>query len=362
MPVRGGRLNTAAAAPPGSRRGAGQHPRCRDPLVLERGERPGEHRLGDRGDRRAEHQRIDTGPLAGPLLSRRIENQIDEGSARLVIDPRQNRGRDLDEVARQLAFVPAREDAAHGCGLDAADVPEQGVRLGDHLHVAVLDAVVHHLHVVPGAVGADPLAAGGAAVHLRGDRLEDRLQCRPGVGVAARHDARAEQGAFLAPGDAGSDVENSAFPQRAGAPRRVLVVRVAAVDQDVSGFEPGREGLDHPVHGAACLDHEHHAPGFRELRDEFLRRPGADDGLAGCAVCQERVDLRGGPVVHRNRVPAARHVEHQVLAHHREPDDADVRGRRAPRRSIPATHSVPLGATHSTFWPVTVAIESKSAS
>ena len=36
---------------------------------------------------------------------------------------------------------------------------DQVVRLGDQLHVGVLDAVVHHLHEVAGAVGADVGAA-----------------------------------------------------------------------------------------------------------------------------------------------------------------------------------------------------------
>ena len=191
--------------------------------------------------------------------------------------------------------------------------------------------------------------------------LKTRLQHGPGVGVAARHDARPEQGAFLAAGDAGADVENPAFTQLARAPRRVLVVRVAAVDEHVSRIEQRRQRLDHPVHGTARLDHEHHATWPCELRDELLRRPGSDNGPAGRAAREERIDLRRGPVVHRHGVPAARHVEHEVLAHDREPDDTDVGGGEVPGRAAPVRHDAPLTTTHSASCPVTAAMVSKSA-
>ena len=210
-----------ATSPPRAGHRPGQHAGGGHPLVLERGEGAREHRLGDRGDRRTEHQGVDAGPFAGALLPCRIQDQIDEGAARLLVGPREDPGGDLDEVARQLALVPVREDPAHGAGPDAADPSEQRIRLGDHLHVAVLDAVVHHLHVVAGPVGTNPLAAWDATADLRGDGLEDRLDHRPGAGVAARHDARPEQGAFLPAGDAGPDVEDPLFRQRAGAPRGV---------------------------------------------------------------------------------------------------------------------------------------------
>ena len=56
---------------------------------------------------------------------------------------------------------------------------QQVVGLGDELHVAVLDAVVHHLHVVARAARAHVVDARLAIVGLGGDRAEDRARARP---------------------------------------------------------------------------------------------------------------------------------------------------------------------------------------
>ena len=63
---------------------------------------------------------------------------------------------------------------------DAQRLPQDGVRLADQLHVAVLDAVVHHLDEVSGTLGSHPVTA-RLLVALSADRLEDRLQVRPTV-------------------------------------------------------------------------------------------------------------------------------------------------------------------------------------
>ena len=57
----------------------------------------------------------------------------------------------------------------------------------------------------PAPFGPDPIAAGGAVGDLGGDRLEDRLDVRPGVGVAAGHDRGPLERSFLAAGDARAD-------------------------------------------------------------------------------------------------------------------------------------------------------------
>ena len=116
-------------------------------------------------------------------------------------------------------------------------VAQQVVALGDELHVGVLDAVVDHLDVVTGAVGAD-VGAARRAVDVGGDRLEDGLD-RPVVGlaVAAGHDARPVERPLLAAGDPGAD-EVDALLGELGVPALgVAVKRVTAVDDHVALVE-----------------------------------------------------------------------------------------------------------------------------
>ena len=93
---------------------------------------------------------------------------------------------------------------------------EQVVGLADELHVAVLDAVVHHLDVVARAILADPVAAGRAVFDLGGDGLEDLLHVRPRCRISAGHDGRAAARAFFAAGNAGTDEENAFLAQARG--------------------------------------------------------------------------------------------------------------------------------------------------
>jgi len=130
---------------------------------------------------------------------------------------------DLDEVRVEVALVPLGKHLVHLVGAHAQAVLHQVVRLADELHVAVLDAVVHHLDVVAGSVVADPVAARRAVIDLGRDGLENSLHVRPGVGVATRHDRGAVARAFLATGDAGADEEQSACAQVFGAADAVLI-------------------------------------------------------------------------------------------------------------------------------------------
>ena len=85
----------------------------------------------------------------------------------------------------------------------------QVIGFTDELHVAVLDAVVDHLHVMACAIGADPVAAGCAVIDLGGDGLENFLHVRPCSLGAAGHYGRAMAGAFLTSADARADEQQA---------------------------------------------------------------------------------------------------------------------------------------------------------
>ena len=111
---------------------------------------------------------------------------------------------DFNEIRIERAGVPFGEDGVHFVGAHAEAGFHQIVRFADELHVAVLDAVVDHLHVMARAIGTDPVAAGGVVIHLGGDGLENFLHVRPRGRGAAGHNGGADARTFFAAGNAGA--------------------------------------------------------------------------------------------------------------------------------------------------------------
>ncbi len=238
------------------------------------GEGPGEHGLGDARDRHAQVQGGLHGPRAGALGSGLVEDHIHERLAGLRVHLAEHFGGDLDQVGLQLALVPLGEHVRDLGGGLAGAAADQVVRLRDQLHVGVLDAVVHHLHEMPGAIVAD---MGDARLTLRDrrDALQDRSQGDPGLVRTAGHDRRAVQGALLAAGDAGADEVDPGLPDRLLAADRVGEQRVPAVDDDVARLEHIHQRIDHGIRGLAGLDHDDRRARLLQGRRELLvrRRP-----------------------------------------------------------------------------------------
>ncbi len=151
-----------------------QHLRGGHAFVLEGRQAAGEDGFADQRQRLAEVERGDGGPLAGALLAGGVEDQVDDCFAVFVFVAEDVAG-DFDQVGIEFALVPLAEDLVHLLVGQAEALLHHLVGLADHLHVAVLDAVVDHLDEMARAVLADPVAAGLAVVGLGGNLLEDRL-------------------------------------------------------------------------------------------------------------------------------------------------------------------------------------------
>ncbi len=201
----------------------------------------------------------------------------------------------------------------------------QVVALGDQLHVGVLDAVVDHLHVVAGSVGADVRAA-RRSVDTRGDRLENRRE-RPLVrfAVAAGHDARTVEGALLSAGDPNAEEVDPVPADLLVATLSVTEVRVAAVDQGVAVVEVGDELIDHRVGRRARLHHAHdHARAF-ECADELLDRRVARQRPLPAVLGHEPFHATCRAIVDGDRDVVMGDVAGEVRAHRRQAGQAEVR-------------------------------------
>ena len=138
----------------------------------------GEGGLGDARDRHAQVERGLHRPCAGALGAGLVEDDVHERLAGRGVDLAEHLGGDLDQVRLQLAGVPLGEHVGDLGGALAGAAADEVVRLGDELHVGVLDAVVHHLHEVPGTVVADVRDA-RLALGDRGDRARGSDRASP---------------------------------------------------------------------------------------------------------------------------------------------------------------------------------------
>ena len=265
--------------------------------------------------------RIHDRPLAGAFLAGGVEDYIDEWLAGFRIDLLENFGGDLDQVALEIACVPIAEDAAKFGGAEACGL-EDVVGFADELHVAVLDAVVDHLHIVTCAAGAD-VGDARFAVHFGGDAFEDRLHHIPGRSRSAGHDRGAFARAFLTAGNAGTDEAEAEVAEPLVAALGVGVKRVAAIDDDVALVEQRDELLDDRIDGSAGLDHDHDLARCGERLDEFLEAFCAHKFFARMGG-DEFVGDRGRAVIHRNLEAAGFHIEHKILAHDGQSDQSEV--------------------------------------
>ena len=179
-------------------------------------------------------------------------------------------GGDFDEEGIEGASVPLGEDLANFLSLETEEAFHEVVGLTDHLHVAILDAVVNHFDVVAGTIftdvgGAadaafDGLAGSGAFEGLAGlfvdlgrDGFPDRGDFLEGGLVAARHEGRTEAGTFFTAGYTGTDKAKVLCLEVFFATDGVGPESVAAVDNDVILIEQGNETVDDGVGRAAGL-------------------------------------------------------------------------------------------------------------
>jgi len=140
----------------------------------------------------------------------------------------------------------------------------------------------------------------------------------------AGHDGRTLARPLLATGDPGADVEQALGLDPRGSPDGVVVVGVAAIDDDVTLIEQTEQSLDEIVHRLAGLDQQHHSSGCGERINQLLDTVGADNlGALGVAL-DELIDHLDGAVEDRHLETVIVHVEDQVLAHDREPDEPEV--------------------------------------
>ena len=131
--------------------------------------------------------------------------------------------------------------------------------------------VVDHFHVVSGTVLSDPITA-RLAVDLGGRGLEDGLDVRPGGRRTTGHERGTITSALLTAGNTGTNEEEALGLELLGATDRVRVVRVTAVNDDVTLLEVRQELLNEGIDGRTSLDEKDDLARTLQLGAELLDR------------------------------------------------------------------------------------------
>src|SRR5215469_15490332 len=142
---------------------------------------------------------------------------------------------------------------------------------GVGLHQAVLDTVVNHLQVVTGTMPAD---VGIAA--FRGEGKEDRLEAFVHLRLAAYHEAVAVLETPDTAARADVDVVNAAGFELGRAARIIVEVAIAAIDQNVAGFELRGEALKSAFGSLAGRNHYPDCPRRRQIGGQLVERRNAN--------------------------------------------------------------------------------------
>src|SRR6266478_1965126 len=198
-------------------------------------------------------------------------------------------------------------------------------------HQAIFDSVVHHFHEMTGAGwAAVEIAFFGSAGSLLAprsarsvaaagsERFENGVEMADGVVFATDHLAIAALQSPDAAAGADIDVVNAPGGEFLGASNVVDVIRIAAVDDDVAGFELRGQVVQGGIHNAS-RNHQPDGPRLREFFHEVVERR-----RARRAFCAKLLHGIGAAVVDNALVPVLLQAAHHVGAHPAETDHAEL--------------------------------------
>ncbi len=242
--------------------------------------------------------------------------------------------------------------------------------LGNQLHVTIFYTVMDHLHIMAGAFVTNPVAA-WFAVAFGGYRLEDVLDEGPCFLIASRHKTRSVASTFLTTRYPCANESKSLFFQSFRSAVGVGIMRVAAINDDISWFNERQQQIDEIVDWLSSHDEEHDAPWLLEPQTELLHGMCTNDMLVPysdtisieCQVClkpmlpgqrtfgfifQETVDLGDCPVEDHDGKIMVGNVQNQILTHYGQTNEAEVTTGNDPRGSA----DIDAGQTGATVSPL----------
>ena len=106
---------------------------------------------------------------------------------------------------------------------------------------------------------------------LGGNSLQHGFQLHISLPAAARHEAGTVKGPFFAAADTHAHKFHAQLCQLFAAPAGIFEIGVAAVNDNVAGFQQGRKGIQHGIYRSPCLDHQNDLPGPFQILYQFFQ-------------------------------------------------------------------------------------------
>ena len=127
-----------------------------------------------------------------------------------------------------------------------------------------MHTIVHHLDVVASAGLTHPISA-GFTLNLSRGLLENLLDGRPGSRRTPGHERRSIAGAFLTTGHTRPNKEETLVLEVLDTTDCIGVMRVSAVNDDVTPFEMGGQLLDEVIYSRPSFNKKDDLAGTLEF-------------------------------------------------------------------------------------------------
>ena len=316
-------LNAAEVKPMGG--GGGKQGFCREPFRAQGTQHPGIQGCIDGGHGDPHFQGADHGPEAGSLLPSRIHNVLHQVGAIGGVFGAQADLRDLHQKRGQLfGLVPLAQNISHLLTTQASNPLHQVVGLGKDLLNAVFNAVVDGLDEMAGTAGAD-VGDAGAVIDLGRHLLNQGLDRVVGSLGATWHHARPFQGTLGPPGDPHADVAKTLAFQFGNPALGVGVEGIAPIDQQITLLQEWGDRSNGVIDRLTGLHHHQNAARAFQQTHELLKGFRSHDLFTRSQTHQELLGFRIGAVVNGTGKTIALGIKDEVLAHHAQTNEAEMR-------------------------------------
>lgn len=126
-----------------------------------------------------------------------------------------------------------------------------------HLHDCVLDTIMDGLHIVACTTSTDMCHTGTSFEVSCGYLCEKWRYLHPYFPTTSWHNTRTMEGSLLTTRDTTSDILYTFFSEHLHSPLSIHIVRVTAVDDDISDFQKRYKLTNDGIDWGTCLYHEH---------------------------------------------------------------------------------------------------------